>query len=111
MKTLQPLASSLLEVRSRIELDLRSYQERVLRNTYKPLQPVIVEGIEPRAPPRRGGRPACHAGVLAAGPGDRARCLGCSCLDRRFFFLQPKFLPPTAYSMAGPGVAPGRPSL
>ena len=35
------------------------------------LLPVIAEGIEPRAPTRSGGRPACHAGVLAAGPCDR----------------------------------------
>ncbi len=46
------------EVRSRIELDLRSYQERVLRNTYKPFR-VIAEGIEPSVP-----------------------CVSCRCLSR-----------------------------
>ena len=97
------------EVRSRIELDLRSYQERALPEHLQTLPSVIAEGIEPSI-----------------------SCVSCRCLSRwttrslnkvvetgvepaeslgsrpsRFSGLRTQPI----WKMAGPGVAPGSPSL
>ena len=58
------------KVRSRIELDLRSYQERVLPEHLQTITTSDRGRDRTSGTDVLVGRPACHAGVLAAGPRD-----------------------------------------